>query len=222
MTGQFGAPRPSMATAGWALGLALAGCCLVGNAISTVLAGKVLKRSRETGEDHGNGFAVAALAINAVAVGTIGLIAYGAFAIGVVFVDSAHESKPSVNADLRVYGDVDVLERGDCLVVPSVRGDGRSFNRRVPCNQPHDAEVTHRFALAGDRFPGERAIDREAEVCSGRRFLDYVGVGFAGSTLESWWFFPDPDEWADGERAIVCFVVNPKGTVDQRLKGSKL
>lgn len=223
MTGQFGPPRPSMATAGWALGLAVAGCCFVGNVISAVLAGKVLRRSRETGQDHGNGLAVAALAVNALAAGTVVLIVYGAFGLGLAFVDSAHESKPFVNADLRVYGDVaDVLERGDCLVIPSLRGDGRSFNRRVPCNQPHDAEVSHRFALAGDRFPGERVIDREAEVCWGRRFLDYVGVGFADSTLESHWFFPDRDEWADGERVIVCLVVNPDGTVDQRLKGSKL
>jgi hypothetical protein len=221
MTAPPEAPRPSFAAAGWALALAVAGCCLVGNVVSTALARVVLKRSRETGLDHGNGLAIAALAINASVGGFIGLVVFVAFGMGLAFVDSAHEAKEPVNADPHVFVDVDTLDRGDCVNVPSISGDGGSFNRRVPCNQLHDAEVTHLFTVAGDRFPGDRAIAHEGDTCAKQPFRDYVGIGFDASTLDSRYFYPNRDEWIAGERAIVCLAADPKGRVKQSLKGSK-
>lgn len=210
---------PSVASAGWALGLSVAGCCLIGNIVSTVLAFGVLRRSRDTGHDHGNGLAVAALAVNAMTAGFLVIVLYAGLVLGLFETDVPSYAKPAANADPRVVTDVGVLEPGDCLDLPFMHGkDG--LDRLVPCERRHDSEVIHRIELTGDRFPGDRAIDRRARACTGKPFQEYVGIAYRESRLTGHYFYPTRESWRDGDRTIVCLVNDPTVRLKGSVKGS--
>lgn len=215
-------PPPSKTQAGWALGLALSGlCCLLAPLVAVPLAISVLNRSRAEGVDHGKGLAVAALAVSSVVVGVLASTLFAGLLLGGFSDDDPSLAKEAVNADPRVVTEPSSLEAGDCLTVPSLRDGTEGYDRRVPCSRPHDGEVHLVFTLAGERFPGERAVDRRARRCSGKAFQRYVGTPYGASRLESHYYYPTKQTWSYGDRTIVCFIVDPRGPTKGSVKGTK-
>ncbi|KRA29857.1 MULTISPECIES: septum formation family protein [unclassified Nocardioides] len=210
---------PSSTTAGWALGLSLLSCCFLGNIVSTFMALSALRRSKDTGHDHDQGLAVAALVINALTAGSLVIVVYFGLFLGLFSTDVPSYAKAPANADPQVVTDVDLLEPGDCLQIPAARGEDDP-DRLVACTERHDAEVTHRVDLTDPRFPGVRAIDRIAEVCTGKPFQEYVGAAFSTARLDVSYYYPTAETWREGARAIVCTVTDPQGPMKGSVKGS--
>ena len=100
------------------------------------------------------------------------------------------------------------LAAGDCIEVPE--GDDIGALERLPCEEPHDAEV---FAIIvhpaepGTAYPGSDALVAVAgEACLGQIFTDYVGVSRDKSQLKHFEIVPQQSAWDDGRRQLVCAV----------------
>lgn len=219
-----GGHRPTpvgSATAGWALGLALVSCLLVGNVISTVLALRVLAHRRRTGEDNNHGLAVAALAVNAVTVGALVLVAY----VAVVF-DGVGDTRPSaaahdalrhVNGDRTVLASLMEMEfDDDCLALSG--GSEEVLTRVVPCDEPHDWEMYDWEWVEDDDFPGEEVLERRGKaLCQGKAFERFVGLPLRRSELEVVWVGPTAEEWEYSDRLLICLVTDPGGPLSESL-----
>ncbi len=103
-------------------------------------------------------------------------------------------------------GNVDEIDVGSCFDDP---GSGEIRNVSfVDCDAPHHHEVYAVLTtrMAGDEFPGEKALVDEAQVRCIAGFAAFVGGEFAGSALDIFYFYPTDQSWAEGDRRIACSV----------------
>ena len=105
------------------------------------------------------------------------------------------------------------LAAGDCFDHPDLQGviDGTiteaELVTQVECDQPHQLEVIaiqRLTASAGSPYPGTDAVANQARSICDRAFQSYVGVPLDQSTLSVIFEYPSADEWAGGERRVVC------------------
>ena len=77
--------------------------------------------------------------------------------------------------------------------------------------------VVHHPASDEAGFPGEDAIFRHAKVACIDAFEEFVGVGFAESSLDMSFLYPNDEGWEFGDRTIQCLAFPLDG---QPLEGS--
>jgi hypothetical protein len=200
----------------WALGLAVVGCCLVGNIVSTLLALDVLRDDRRARHQDRTavGLSLAALAVNAITVGVLALVVYAAAFLDLNedSYDQARVALPAANADPSVVQDPHLLAVGECLALPALRGHDDQPDRRVSCSSSHDGEVIFRFRLPDGAYPGDDAVSERASArCGGRPFADYYGAPLPGSGLETVFYRPRHGSWQAGDREVVCAIYDPSG-----------
>lgn len=85
------------------------------------------------------------------------------------------------------------------------------------CSSPHDLEVFYAGRLPDEAWPGDKAVEDNADDRCYVEFLDYVGGNYDDSDYDYSFFVPDSREWAAGERTVVCVIVP---FVDDELVGS--
>lgn len=104
--------------------------------------------------------------------------------------------------------DYSELEAGDCIQVPE--GDDIGALERLPCDEPHDAEVFGVLVHPAEPnapYPGSDALVAYAgESCLGQIFTDYMGVARDKSQLKHFEIVPQQSAWDDGRRQLVCAV----------------
>lgn len=208
------------ATAGWALAWSILSCCYIGNVVSTVMALRVLSHSRLTGEDRGKGLAIGALAVNALALGSLVVTGYVWAVFGTAGTSTAYDALPAVNADPAVVASVSDLEYGDCIVDPSMRGEEGDV-RRVECDTRHDAEVFETLLIDSVEFPGDEAIERRAAACTRKPFTFYVGIRHADSELLVTWYAPSREGWSLAPQYVACLLLDPAGPRTESLHNSR-
>ncbi|MEP6482513.1 MAG: septum formation family protein [Rhodoglobus sp.] len=127
---------------------------------------------------------------------------------------------PSPNASSGA--DVFSIKVGDCLNDSSINGQ-TSTVPVVDCAKPHDSEVYLDGNLKGGNFPGDSAIQNEAESVCGGGFAAFVGAPYEQGTGYSYSYFtPSAKSWATGDRLVSCVVFDPTGTqVTGTLKGAE-
>lgn len=116
-------------------------------------------------------------------------------------------------------GDVFAVKVGDCL---GEGADASELSRVtiLPCDEPHDSEAYFAFDLDGDEFPGEAALETEAERCQGE-FEKFVGVPPGESSLVINYFRPTETSWKEqDDREILCLASDPAGQTTGTLMGS--
>ena len=100
------------------------------------------------------------------------------------------------------------LAAGDCIEVPE--GDEIGAIDRLPCEEPHDAEVFGVISHPAEPdapYPGSDALVAYAgEQCLGEVFTLYVGVPRDKSQLKHFEIVPQQSAWEDGRRQLVCAV----------------
>ena len=112
--------------------------------------------------------------------------------------------------------DADDLEVGDCFDDPkdaeANEGDisfEASEVETVPCNQPHDNEVFLLVNAEGEAdapFPGNEALEAQAQEQCLAEFPRYVGLGLEESIYNYGHLLPSEETWANGDREIVCIA----------------
>lgn len=199
--------RPSASSAGWALGLAVLSCCYVGNLISTVIALDILihDRRRRRPDRTAVSLAIAALAVNTFAAGSLVVAGFAYFGLGLFSLEDGRVARPVENASTSAVLTLDVLTASTCVAF----GDEISSDRVVPCTGAHDAEVYARLPLPAGAYPGDAEVERIAQRCEGRPFRAYVGIERARSELDTFSYYPDATTWTDANRYVVCAASAP-------------
>jgi hypothetical protein len=113
--------------------------------------------------------------------------------------------------------DVALMKAGDCF--QSLHEDILTLDDvpGVPCGEPHDNEVFHIFAVEGETWPGDEAVEAMAFNTCIDAFEVYLEVAWTESQLDFTWLSPTQRAWEQlGYREIVCFLYEE----DRRLTGS--
>jgi hypothetical protein len=76
----------------------------------------------------------------------------------------------------------------------------------VECSEPHDNEVYAVVTVDGDTFPGESAIQAQADEICLAAFDPFVGLDYQSSALDFGWLVPTADTWEAGDRVVACFI----------------
>jgi Septum formation len=144
-------------------------------------------------------FAVAALVIVGVAIGTVGALTHG--------------FKKPVTVKYHESG-VFKLQTGDCVGAPN--GQVVSV---LPCSTPHQAEVFATFALPSSAWPGTAAVRSEASAGCAGRLTGYLNPQLAISLAQSY-VFPNQVAWTAGTRTVICEVQAVSGQLTQSVRGA--
>ena len=116
--------------------------------------------------------------------------------------------------------DIFLIRVGDCLNDAN-SGSEVSNVPIVPCAEPHDSEVFAELKLEDGEFPGDSAVEAEAEEYCAAEFTSFVGVDYDLSELYLTYYMPSKDTWeAMGDRLISCIVYDPAGQVEGTLAGA--
>jgi hypothetical protein len=108
------------------------------------------------------------------------------------------------------------LRAGDCI---NAGPNGISSPTVVPCGRPHDAEVYARFALTGQRWPGDAAIGTQARQGCTARLGGYLNPQLATTVLAESYVFPDQGAWNAGVRTIICEIRSTAGKLTGSVRG---
>ena len=106
-------------------------------------------------------------------------------------------------------GNVFDLAVGDCFDDGDITVEGVEEVGDVPmveCDQPHDNEVYAVVTVEGDRFPGDIAIQTQADEVCHDAFEPFVGLDYQTSSLDFGWLVPTADTWEAGDRVVACFI----------------
>jgi hypothetical protein len=94
---------------------------------------------------------------------------------------------------------------------------------RVDCRSRHQAEVTGTFNLrGGSRYPGDAAVEKASDARCEKYFARYVGIDWDSSAYNYDYVTPEPSEWRQGDRQVICFAVDPAHPKDSRMSLRKV
>jgi hypothetical protein len=166
---------------------------------------------RRIGRTHkgGRGLAIAALVVS-------GLWVMAAVTVVVVrdqpkAAVRASNAGPSAGSSGGVVaaGQIDAsqVRVGDCVQSPSGNAATVSTLDAVPCSAPHDDEAYFVGNIAGtSTYPGDKAVQNDADSICGSAFQAYVGISIDQSSLNYEFLYPGPDQWRSGDYSVTCFV----------------
>jgi Septum formation len=93
----------------------------------------------------------------------------------------------------------------------------------VDCSEPHHNEVYAVVTVDGEVFPGEEAIQAQADEVCFAAFDPFVGLDYESSALDFGWLVPTADSWEMGDRVVACFVYRlDLAEVSGTLEGSSI
>jgi hypothetical protein len=115
--------------------------------------------------------------------------------------------------------DVFTIKVGDCLNDGAVEGEVSTVPI-VDCSEPHDSEAFASIAMTDGEFPGDDAVKTQAESGCTAQFNTFVGADYSTSVLDYSYYYPTADSWAQGDREILCLVLDPAGQTTGSLKGA--
>ena len=122
---------------------------------------------------------------------------------------SSDPERDEETGELAESGDVDVfdLEVGDCLGEETGDGEIESLEA-APCSEPHSEEIFAALTVPDGDYPGQDALDAEAEGCL-EEFAEFVGMPYEQSVLEINYMTPTEESWSMGDRELLCTVYDP-------------
>ncbi|WP_051172130.1 septum formation family protein [Microbacterium indicum] len=112
------------------------------------------------------------------------------------------------------------IQVGDCLQEPDAAGaDGTEVSdiEVVPCSDEHDYEYYYEYDLdLGDDFPGQTAIQEDADPKCQAAFADFAGIDF-NESASLWYTYYSPTEqtWSTGDRQIQCLIYEASDDMGQ-------
>jgi hypothetical protein len=125
-----------------------------------------------------------------------------------------HQPHGPLRKAKKVYWDQ--LKTGYC-----VKGMSEKYTTtviRVDCRSRHQAEVTGTFNLRrGSRYPGDKAVEKASDARCEKYFGRYVGIDWDSSAYDYHYVTPDPSQWRQGNREVICLAEDPDHPEDSRI-----
>lgn len=102
------------------------------------------------------------------------------------------------------------LEAGQCF---DLAADAATAVVAPDCGWAHDYEVAGILELQGDAYPGEAAVQTQADRDCADAFAAFAGrIPDAAPELRAAYLGPSGASWAAGDRALVCLIASADGT----------
>lgn len=102
------------------------------------------------------------------------------------------------------------IKIGDCIEAPEAEVE-TSVVKASPCSDPHQSEAYHLFNIPGDEYPGAESLSDTAGTGCLEAFEPFVGLDYNSSRYDITWLEPTTESWAQGDREVVCLVVDVNG-----------
>ena len=122
---------------------------------------------------------------------------------------------PTNGASIGVFS----LAVGDCIN-PGAAGAAVADVLKVDCSVPHESEAYASILMNDAAFPGAQPVADKANAGCTSEFKTFVGVEYSSSTLSYSYYFPTEKSWANGDREILCLVLDKKAKTTGTLKGA--
>ena len=117
---------------------------------------------------------------------------------------------PSANPTDGTETDAFAIGVGDCLNDGGVEGEVSSVVV-IDCAQPHDSEAYSSIQVPDGDYPGEDANLAQAEQDCLAAFNTFAGINYDQSTLSFSYYYPTEGSWGNGDREILCLILDPAG-----------
>jgi hypothetical protein len=138
---------------------------------------------------------------------------------------AVYEENPELKAVIDQTESVSVfqVQTGDCLI-GGLQDVQVSDMDKIDCSKPHIYEVYFTFQLPVGPFPGDAAIEEQADNRCQAEFESFVGKSFEDSSLTFSRLTPNAEGWRlQKDREIVCMIQTmDDSTLSQSAKGSAL
>lgn len=138
--------------------------------------------------------------------------------VGAGYAGLAGEDNTTRADDGAIIGEGEIgafrIRLGDCLEATPA-GEVETATG-VPCSQPHADEVYHAFIVAESdgQWPGQAAIDQQADDGCLAAFEPFVGTAYEDSVYGIGYFTPTEGSWTElDDREILCLINNYDGSV---------
>jgi hypothetical protein len=112
----------------------------------------------------------------------------------------------------RLSGGAADLKAGDCFD-DKAEAEIKDVQHH-PCNEAHTAEVVlvaNHPAAKGAAYPTDDELDSWSSTNCVPAVVNYVGTATALNTLAPAILYPKAEEWNNGERQMICYVVRSDG-----------
>lgn len=126
-------------------------------------------------------------------------------------------NSPAATDSATKTADVFTIKVGDCLNDADVEGEVSEVPT-VDCAQPHDSEAFASITMADGDFPGEDAVKTQSQSGCTEKFNSFVGVDYGTSKLDYSYYYPTAQSWEQGDREILCLILDPAGQTTGSLK----
>lgn len=114
--------------------------------------------------------------------------------------------------------DIFTVSVGDCVNDGSSTGE-ISEVPVVSCSEPHDSEAYASVLMEDGEFPGDEAVSQRGDEECTAEFAGFVGLDYETSALDFAFYYPTESSWAQGDREILCLIVDPAGQTTGSLAG---
>jgi hypothetical protein len=152
--------------------------------------------------------------VTAVAIIVVVVVLAAAAAVGVLVVSRHHFRTKTIVTykTAAVYS----LQVGDCINSSS---NGLSVTI-LSCATPHQAEVFATFRLSGSSWPGNTAVQQQANNGCSDRLSGYLNPQLQNAGLTQEYVYPNHDAWQAGVRTVICEVSSPTGPLSGSVRQS--
>jgi hypothetical protein len=122
---------------------------------------------------------------------------------------------PTAGASTGVF----TLAVGDCIN-PGAAGAAVTDVLKIDCGVPHESEAYASVVMTDAAFPGDQAVADKANAGCTSEFKKFVGIDYSKSALSYSFYFPTQASWGQGDREILCLVLDSKAKTTGTLKGA--
>ena len=141
---------------------------------------------------------------------------------GCSLLGGADEPERDEAGDVTEATDADAfsIRVGDCLETMDWGAEGFSTVPVIPCAEAHESEVYASVDLPDGDYPGDESVATQAdEYCYGE-FSGFVGVAWEDSAFDYGYLSPSPESWEQGDREVLCMIMDPAGLTTGSLSGA--
>lgn len=156
----------------------------------------------------------------ALTIGAAGVALTGCSLLGDLSNGNGNDNGPSDSAE-GTTTDVFTIKVGDCLNDGAATGEVSEV-KVIDCASEHDSEAYKSITMTDGDFPGETAVDDQAVSECTSAFTSFIGMDYETSTLDFSYYYPTADSWKQGDREILCLVVDPNGKSSGTLEGAAI
>jgi hypothetical protein len=110
---------------------------------------------------------------------------------------------------------VTTLKAGDCVTTLE-ESDNVTDLPVTDCAKAHQGEVYFLFQLPSGKYPGDQAVQKDAEARCAKEINTYAGAG-ADEKYDIFYLRPSPDDWSI-DRGVTCIATDAKKSLTGSIK----